>query len=563
MSSAELIIEEAGPAGPHRRIEVPAELLDRSLTDLLALYDIPLNARCGQRGWCRGCQVELRGGGLVAADGAEVLPGGMVRSCQLRLAAGSRVVLGIPEHTRLGLAPQVGETFVINVPYDLDPLFAVSAGRDTALAVDIGTTTVVVMVIDLSDGQVLARAGGFNAQIRYGDNVLTRIGAASSPDVRQAMRRALVEETLGPLVKKACERAGRELSSLVGAAFAGNTTMLHILADEDPTSLGIAPFTARFLEGRVLNPETIGWQADGLDPTLPLQLLPGLSAYVGADITAGVYATGMVYDETPSLLVDMGTNGEVVLHARGRLVGCATAAGPAFEGAGLASGTRAHAGAVELIRLGLAPFELELGAIGGRPPAAEAGVCGSAYVDFLASGRACGLIKENGRFDRQRWLEVPAEHRIETEDGYALRLAGVNGGPGPRISEVDVAHLLQAKAAIGAGIETLLEVTGITAAEVGQVYLAGGFGMHINVAHAVAIGLLPGFEMAKVRVVGNTALGGAVLAVVDRTVLEAMEDLRARIEVVELNLEEGFEDRYIDHLSLPGGIEEPRQGATT
>jgi uncharacterized 2Fe-2S/4Fe-4S cluster protein (DUF4445 family) len=428
----------------------------------------------------------------------------------------------------------------------------VADGRDTALAVDIGTTTVVVMVVDLTDGQVLARAGGFNAQIRYGDNVLTRIGAASSPDVRQAMRRALVEETLRPLAQKACERAGRELSRLVGAAVAGNTTMLHILADEDPTSLGIAPFTARFLAGRVLTPESIGWEADGLDPALPLQLLPGLSAYVGADITAGVYATGMTYDETPSLLVDMGTNGEVVLHAGGRLVGCATAAGPAFEGAGLASGTRAHAGAVEMIRLGLEPFELELGAIGGRPPAAEAGVCGSAYVDFLASGRACGLIRENGRFDRKRWLEVPAAHRIETEDGYALRLAGADGGPGPRISEVDVAHLLQAKAAIGAGIETLLEVAGITAAEVGQVYLAGGFGMHIDVAHAVGIGLLPGFEVAKVRVVGNTALGGAVLTVLDRTVLEAMEDLRARIEVVELNLEEGFEDRYIDHLSLPG-----------
>lgn len=554
MRPAELIIEDSGPAGQHRRIEIPAELLDRSLTDLLALHDIPLNARCGQRGWCRGCQVELRGGSLLAADGAEVLPGGMVRSCQMLLAANSRVVLGIPEHTRLGLAPQVGETFVIQVPFDLDPLFPVVPGRDTALAVDLGTTTVVVMVIDLTDGQVLARAGGFNAQIRFGDNVLTRIGAASSRDIRQAMRRALVEETLGPLVVKACERAGRGLSRLVGGTLAGNTTMLHILADEDPTSLGIAPFTAQFLEGRVLTAADIGWQADGLDPVLPLQLLPGLSAYVGADITAGVYATGMIYDETPSLLVDMGTNGEVVLHAGGRLIGCATAAGPAFEGAGLTSGTRAQAGAVELIRLGMRPFALTLATIGGLPAAADAGVCGSAYVDFLASGRACGLLKENGRFDRNLWLEVPAEHRIETEDGYALRLAGTVGGEGPRISEVDVAHLLQAKAAIGAGIETLLEVAGIPAAGVGQVYLAGGFGMHIDVAHAVAMGLLPGFEVAKVRVVGNTSLGGAVLTVLDRAVLGEMEILRERIQVVELNLEDGFEDRYIDHLSLPEAV---------
>jgi len=326
--------------------------------------------------------------------------------------------------------------------------------------------------------------------------------------------------------------------------------MLHILADEDPTSLGIAPFTAGFLEGRVLTASGIGLTGDGIDAMLPLQLLPGLSAYVGADITAGVYATGMIFDESPSLLVDMGTNGEVVLHAGGRLVGCATAAGPAFEGAGLSSGTRAQAGAVETVRLAMAPFSLELETIGGGPVTADAGVCGSAYVDFLATGRASGLLLPNGRFDRSRWPEVPPEHRLESEDGYALRLADGPGGGGPRISEVDVAHLLQAKAAIGAGIDTLLEVTGISAGEVGRVYLAGGFGMHIEVAHAIGMGLLPGFREDQVMVVGNTALGGAVLTVLDRAALAAMEALRARIEVVELNLHDGFEDRYIDHLSL-------------
>jgi len=155
------------------------------------------------------------------------------------------------------------------------------------------------------------------------------------------MRRALVEETLAPLLQKACKRAGRDVSRLAGGTIAGNTTMLHILADEDPTPLGIAPFTARFLEGRILQSGEIG-----LAPEMPLQLLPGLSAYIGADITAGVHATGMTLDDPPSLLVDMGTNGEVVLCANGRLVGCATAAGPAFEGAGLSSGTRAQDGAV-------------------------------------------------------------------------------------------------------------------------------------------------------------------------------------------------------------------------
>ena len=551
MKHAELIVLE-GAGGAHRHcFDIPAALADRTLTDLLAHFDFPLNARCGQRGWCRGCTVELREGELLDSAGKCVTTGGMLRSCQLRLPKGGRVVLQLPERVQIGAVPQVGETFVIDVPYGLAPLFPAVAGRDTAFAVDIGTTTVVVLLVDLTNGQVLSRAGGFNAQIRFGDNVLTRIGAGSSSAVRQAMRRALVEETLGPLLKKACERAGREPSRLAGGAVAGNTTMLHILADEDPTSLGIAPFTARFLEGRVLDAAQIGLVGDGIDPAMPLQLLPGLAAYVGADITAGVHATGMTYDLTPSLLVDMGTNGEVVLCVDGRLAGCATAAGPAFEGAGLSSGTRAQAGAIETIRLSLAPFAVEIAAIGGQPAAADAGVCGSAYVDFLATGRASGLLLANGRFDRARWLEVPQTYRIENDDGLAFRLAGNHGGAGPRISEIDIAHLLQAKAAIGAGIDTLLDVTGISAREIGQVYLAGGFGMHIDVAHAIGMGLLPGFAKQQVRVVGNTALAGALLALLDRHVLEEMETLRGRIEVIELNLQPNFEDRYIDHLSLP------------
>lgn len=551
MKPAELIIVE-GAGGEHRHhLELPAAMAGRTLTDILAHFDYPLNARCGQRGWCRGCTVELCEGELLDAAGEVVAPGGMIRSCLMRLPEGGRAVVQIPERAQIGAAPQVGESFIIDVPYGLAPLFPVVGGRDTGFAVDIGTTTVVVLLVDLTSGKILSRAGGFNAQIRFGDNVLTRIGAGSSGTVRHAMRRALVEETLGPLLNKACERAGREPSRLAGGAVAGNTTMLHILADVDPTSLGIAPFRASFLEGRVLDAAQIGLAGGGFDPAMPLQLLPGLAAYVGADITAGVHATGMTYDLTPSLLVDMGTNGEIVLCVDGRLVGCATAAGPAFEGAGLSSGTRAQAGAIETIRLALAPFGVEIAAIGGQPAAADAGVCGSAYVDFLASGRACGLIQANGRFDRARWLEVPPSYRIEEDEGLAFRLAGNDGGVGPRISEIDIAHLLQAKAAIGAGIDTLLDVTGISAREIGQVYLAGGFGMHIDVAHAIGMGLLPGFATEQVRVVGNTALAGALLALLDRNVLEEMETLRGRIEVIELNLQPDFEDRYIDHLSLP------------
>jgi uncharacterized 2Fe-2S/4Fe-4S cluster protein (DUF4445 family) len=482
-------------------------------------------------------------GELTGSNGERIAPGAAVRSCQMRVPDGGRVVVKIHGQALISRAPQVGETFFIDVPCELSPAVASRPGKDTAFAVDIGTTTVVVLLVDLATGEVLSRAGDFSAQIRFGDNVITRIGAASSPAVRKKMRQALVEETLAPLLKKACKRAGRDVSRLASGVIAGNTTMLHILADEDPTSLGIAPFTARFLEGRVLQSGEIG-----LEEGMLLQLLPGLSAYIGADITAGVHATGMTLDAAPSLLVDMGTNGEVVLCVGDRLVGCATAAGPAFEGSGLSSGTRAQDGAVSGIRFGLDPFDVELETIGDLAVGAGSGICGSAYIDFLSTARACGLLRENGRFDRTLWAGLPEAHRIETEDGFAFQLTENDG---PRISEIDIAHLLQAKAAIGAGIETLLSATGVTAPEIGRVYLAGGFGMHVDVAHAIAIGLLPGFREEQVRVVGNTALAGALLALLDHTVLAEMEELRGRIEVVELNMQPDFEDRYIDHLSLP------------
>jgi uncharacterized 2Fe-2S/4Fe-4S cluster protein (DUF4445 family) len=328
--------------------------------------------------------------------------------------------------------------------------------------------------------------------------------------------------------------------------------MLHLLLGEDPASLGVAPFTPRFLEDRVVTAASIGLRMEGLDADAPLCLLPGIAAYVGADITAGVHASGMVFDATPSLLVDIGTNGEIVLQAGGRLHACATAAGPAFEGSGLRCGTRARHGAVADLVVHLSPFRLEVSVIGDVPLSQAAGICGSAYVDFLASGRACGLLTSSGRFAVEAWEQVPETHRtVDAEGRRALRIAGPDGRGALHITEVDVALLLQAKAAVGAGIETLLESAGIAARELGALHLAGGFGMHLDVPHAIAIGLLPGFTPEQVRVVGNTSLAGAMLALQDAGALAAMRAICRGVHVVELNLSGGFEDRYVDHLALP------------
>ncbi|MDD5198821.1 MAG: ASKHA domain-containing protein [Terrimicrobiaceae bacterium] len=549
MSGGTRIVVEIEDEEP-REFVVDPRAAGRSLADLLAEHGFPLNTRCGQRGLCHGCEVQMRGGAVSVGPDAASAPA-TVQACRARVMDRAHVVLRIPARSRIEHRPQVIDTFRIDVPCAHLPLFEPApGGRDTAFAVDLGTTTVAVLLIDLATGDVLSRTGGFNEQIRFGDNVLTRIDAARSCEALAAMQFAAVSETISPLLLRACDRAGRAPSRLAGGAIAGNTTMLHLLTGVDPSPLGVAPFVPCFIEGKRLTASGIGLAAgkngDALSPDTPLQLLPGIAAYIGADIVAGVYATGMIFDEAPSLLVDIGTNGEIVLQSGGRLTACATAAGPAFEGSGLRCGTRARDGAISGINLTLDPFRVEAETIGNIPAVRATGICGSAYVDFLSAGRRCGFLLESGRFDPAAWKLVPPGDRIETDGTRALRIAGE-----ARISEVDVAVLLQAKAAIGAGIETLLEAAGIEAGEISRVYLAGGFGMHLNVGHAIAAGLLPGFREEQVRVVGNTALAGTLLALLDRTALDEMESLRSRVEVLELNLQEDFEDRFVDHLMLP------------
>lgn len=524
----------------------PGELL----TAVLAAAGQPLNTRCGGRGLCRGCELQLETGHVTDGTGTVVEAPATIRACQS--VARGPLTLRIPRRSRLEHRPQVSETFRIDVPSAHFPLFDPVPGKlDTGFAIDLGTTTVVVLLLDLVTGETLGRAGAFNDQIRFGDNVLTRIDAARDPAVLRAMQSAIVGGTIAPLLSGVCQRAKRHPSRLSGGTIAGNTTMLHLLTGTDPTPLGITPFTPRFLSGTRVTAGEIGLMlGSDLSADMPLHLLPGIAGYIGADLTAGIHATGMRYAPRPALLVDIGTNGEIILQHHGNLTACATAAGPAFEGSGLRCGTRARDGAISRIDLSLDPFRLDCGLIGSNGPGNPIGLCGSAFLDLLARGRGCGLLNRNGRFDRNAWQHVPESHRDQDAGELLLRLAGADRHP-IVVGEVDVALLLQAKAAIGAGISCLLRHAKVEAAEVGTVHLAGGFGMHLDVLHAIQIGLLPGFRPEQVEVVGNTSLAGAMLALLDRSSLEEMESIREQTEVLELNLEPGFEDCYIDHLALP------------
>jgi uncharacterized 2Fe-2S/4Fe-4S cluster protein (DUF4445 family) len=586
------------------------------LSDLLRRKHLPLNTRCGQRGLCDGCLVELVGGQVIRAGTAETLEATAqprsIRGCEYHCGAGDVVQLRIPPRSLLAHEPQIVSEFKVNVPrahdplwqqveipadefHDLPSLAAAIQGRSkrrrpvqidpavdlepsthtsayvtleyredqwwvTAIAstpgpaplgvaIDIGTTTIALLLCDLRDGRIAAGTADFNRQMHLGDDVLTRINLCSTdPAMTRHLQKLVVRETIAPLLLEALEEAGAKPDQLRCLSIAGNTTMLHLFAGVDPSSMGVAPFTPAFLQHRVLSSADLPLPGVLQSLQFPVHLLPGAAAYVGADLTAGAFATGLVYDEGPCLLVDVGTNGEIILKHGDRLAGCATAAGPAFEGAGLTYGVRATDGAIAHIDLAREPLTVKCEKIG---KAAPIGLCGTAYIDFLAAGRKVGLLNECGRMEMDS-LADPAGHIIPWKDyGHALRIARGLGNTEIVISEADIASLLQAKAAIAAGILTLLERARLKPADIKKLYLAGGFGLHMNRQNAINCGLLPGFTVDQVEVVGNSSLAGAFLALLDGGALDEVARAGRRMEIIELNLDPGFESRYIDQLSLP------------
>ena len=534
---------------PDGRRELIVDSTD-SISVLLRRAGLPLNTRCGERGLCDGCHIELREGRLVHANSGRmdtaIEQSGVIRACEYRVSEGTEASFRVPARSLLGHELQVITDFSVNVSIAHWPL-----GAGLGIAIDVGTTTVALLLVDLTDGRILARAAGANRQIALGDNVLTRINLCmTNTRMVSRLQDAIVDETIRPLLARALLEADAEEDDIACMAVVGNTTMLHLLAGVDPTPMGVAPFSPSFVEHRSLHAEDLDLRphARSAAGRPVVHLLPGAAAYVGADISAGIIATGLLYDDGPSLLVDVGTNGEIVLKHGDRLYGAATAAGPAFEGVGLTCGMRAGNGAIAHVRYAHDPLDLRTDVIGSGEPR---GLCGSAYIDVLAHARRVGLLGPMGRLASNNGDASTARFVASSHAGRALRIADGDNDRDIVVTEADIARLLPAKAAIAAGILTLLERAGLRADDVETVYLAGGFGMHLDPTSAVSCGLLPGLSPSRIQPVGNSALAGAYLALLDAGILEELIRISPRIEILELNLDPDFEGRYIEQLTLP------------
>lgn len=540
-------------SGSRQILEIAESRLDVPLTSLLADADLPLNMRCGGRGLCNGCQILLQEGTLrhIATQQTVSASEQTISACQHCVCPGENATLLIPDTSHLWHSAQIADEFKTKVSVARDPLFTPPA---VGASIDIGTTTVAVLLADMEDGLILANATAMNRQISVGDNVITRINHCMTDKKKiTELQQLIVNDTILPLLEEACAEAAISLSQIAGIVVSGNATMLHLLAGIDPSSMGVAPFTPVFLDHRVLHATDLGL-AKTLSATAQIHLLPSLAAYVGADINAGIFATGMHYEEGPNLLVDIGTNGEIALKFRDRLFGCATAAGPAFEGAGLTCGIQAVAGAISKISFSDEPFAVQLEQIHGNNPKRCPGICGSGYIDFLGQGVRHNLLTATGRFSNEFAANHPdLVQTIDDERIFVLFPKTQSQEHLVGISELDISRLLQAKAAIAAGIGTLLAQVGLQPGDIRKLYLAGGFGLHLDVSNAISCGLLPGFTEQQIEVVGNTSLAGAYLALQDRGVLEELRHNQGRVEVVELNLDPAFEDRYIENLMLDVG----------
>ncbi|MBI3971407.1 MAG: DUF4445 domain-containing protein [Chloroflexi bacterium] len=462
------------------------------------------------------------------------------------------------------------------------------------IAYDVGTTTVVGTLVDLVRGTEVATAAMLNPQVTHGADVISRINRSmNDPDGLQRLHEAALQ-AVASIAGRLAADAAVDLADVWELTFAGNTCMLHLLLGLDPRHLAPSPYvpavtdavslTLGELWGETLflptastkttgngraeigspalvraEPSPNGGGSDGhasgtgtLRPEALCYLLPGVASFVGADAVAVALATEIGERDEPTLAIDIGTNGEILLGSRHRLLACSAAAGPAFEGAHIRFGMRGTSGAIEHVRL--VDGQVECDVIGGGTPR---GICGSGLVDAVAELRRVGLVDVMGRLlppDEARRVAGPrlAERVVHGPAGVEFILArGFDGNPPITLGQRDVRELQLAKGALRAGVELLLAELGVNAQDLHRIYLAGAFGSYVSAAAARAIGLIPPVPLQRVESVGNAAGRGSRMALASVEARRRAETLARRIEYLELSAHLGFTEQFMESMVFP------------
>lgn len=530
------------PTGQRIRAKL-GEKLGRCLPPELG-FDMP----CGGVGKCGGCRVRAEGALSEPTEQERKILGGQGLEMGMRLACQATVLGDCVVDMGHGAEPPRPKTHLtgldtealLNKAYPLDP------GRGTGIAVDIGTTTIALYLVDLASGEMLASASGTNPQVSRGSDVISRITYAMD-DPSGCHLRELAELVRGEVARLSestlrgltdAESASRGGNDVRAAAVVGNSCMTALFLGLDPSPLGRAPYVAPLVDpvtlrgGRAaelgLPVAEAGWVYVG----------PGIGSYVGADTVAVTVACEPEAVGRTWMAVDIGTNGEVVLSAGGELMACSTAAGPAFEGGEISCGMRAKAGAIFDVRIE-DPETVSVSTIGDREPV---GVCGSGLLRAIDEMLRAGLLDASGRLRSGKC-------------GFAregLVLARPQGLRPVTVTQMDVRQFQLAKAAIRTGIDILMELGGVRVEDLDVLFLAGAFGNHLDPAAAIRTGLLPPVAIERIRPVGNAAGTGAQLLVLSERARMRAAEVRASCRHINLSEAPGFQERFFGNLVLSG-----------
>ncbi|MDW5562017.1 MAG: ASKHA domain-containing protein [Methanomassiliicoccus sp.] len=412
------------------------------------------------------------------------------------------------------------------------------------LAVDVGTTTVVAELIDLATGRTVAQASDYNRQLVCGEDVLSRIAYAEEKGLERLTE--LVVDTINGLINQLCAERDKKRrfhsgtcdEDIASIVISGNTTMVHMLLGLDPKNIRYAPYIPITNVPPVMTASEVGLRAQ---PDAPVLCVPGRAGYVGGDITSDILLSGMHHRDELTLLIDVGTNGEVVLGNREWIIGCSTSAGPAFEGGEVSCGMRAMSGAID--KVAIDEREISVTTIGGGKPR---GICGSGLIDLLAQMFSQGYLDKKGRIDTER-----SERVRSTGRGMEFIVHRQPGGRTLAVSDDDIASVIRTKAAIYAGCAVLLQAVDRSFSDLDRVCIAGGFGNYVNIENAQTIGLLPDLPSSKFELLGNASLGGARLCLLSEAMRRETMDIYSMMTYLDLSSSTAFFDQYSSALFLP------------
>jgi len=395
------------------------------------------------------------------------------------------------------------------------------------IAIDLGTTTIVVYLVNLEDGHVIDVLSTINPQREYGDNVITRSEYINTHTEGLVKLQSLAINKINELINSLCLKNNLDNSKLARLVLSGNTIMQHIIMGVNPHPITIAPFTPIFTEQKIVKANDMGFE---IKSNANCYITNSISGYIGGDIVAGIIASNMDISNDNSLLVDIGTNGEIVLNNNGKMYSCSVAAGPAFEGEHIKFGLGGVIGAIN--KATNTEGKLEIETIGNEKPI---GICGSGLLDIVAYFVDEKIIDKMGSLNYDKCTIVDDEHVYYiTDDIY--------------ISQKDIREIQLAKSAIAAGIEVLINKAGIQFSDIDNVYLSGGFGSYLNVKSAAKIGMLNTKLKEKCLSIGNSAGMGSVKSLLSDRVLQSLDDIVNRVEYIELSLDKEFNNLFIDNM---------------